>query len=171
MHEGHAGMVWVEQSSNFFPRRLYCLQKSFLFISSYRAQQLAAPQLLHTWGCCTWEGDPRRSPHCARQACMGGSTTTARAGSSSWDRCDTEGSGLNHPASPCGTSCSPLWPQCHCGPECTRVPSPCPGCAARHYQPPRWLWQTAGCWRCSSGQMQPSLGHTVVEKQEKSKDV
>lgn len=46
--EGHSCMVWVEQSSNFFPRRLYSLQKSFLFIPSSGAQQLAAPQLLRT---------------------------------------------------------------------------------------------------------------------------
>lgn len=96
VHEGHSCVVWVEQHSNFFSRRLYSLQKSFLFISSYGAQQLAAPQLLRTWGCYTWEGDTHRSSSCARH----GQQHNMQPGSASQDQCDTEGSGLDHPASP-----------------------------------------------------------------------
>lgn len=51
MHEGLLCMVWVEKCSYFFPRRLHSLQKSFLLLSFYRAQQLGTPQLFCTWCC------------------------------------------------------------------------------------------------------------------------
>lgn len=50
MHEGLLCMVWVEKCY-FFPRRLHSLQKSFLLLSFYRAQQLGTPQLFCTWCC------------------------------------------------------------------------------------------------------------------------
>lgn len=127
MHEGHSCTVWVEQSSDFFPRRLYSSQKSFLFISSSGAQQLAAPQLLCAWGCHVWEGDTRRSSCCARQAGSGAppgtDVTLGRQGST------TQPHRL-------AASCSHPHPQGQRSPERRWVLSPCLCCVSRHYQPP-----------------------------------
>lgn len=157
-------MVWVEHSSNFFLRRLYSLQKSFLFISSYG--QLAAPQLLRTWGCYTWEGDTHRSSCCARKAGTDNSTTHSQ-GRELLPGPDVtlRGQGLTTQPHPLATSCSQPHPQCHHSPECMWVLSPCLSCISQHYQQPHQLWQTAWYQCCPNSQMQP----WQWEKQEKQR--
>lgn len=117
------------------------MQNSFLFISSYGAQQLAAPQLLRTWGCYTWEGDLA-----APLAVPGGQAwTAAQHAAGPGPPPGTEVTLKVRARPPSLTTWPPAAPICTPNgtrPESTWVLPPCLCCVSRHYQPPYRLWNT-----------------------------
>lgn len=138
-------MAWVEQSSNFFPRKLYSLPKSFFIYFFLRSTAISCSST---------------PPHLGLSHVGGGHSPLlppCQAGRlrSSWDQSDTEGSGLGpprpHRSAP---SCS------HPPPNATAVLS-ARGCSHRAH-----LGTINHCTSCGrqTGRMQPWPGPVVAEK-------